>query len=269
MKFDEIKNRQIQKNGLLDCESRDSTLASVCTIFELPASDVLDFLRQFDLEEYLKKNRLSATDQCCALLLEVLLAFDCNWGFSQTSWFHFTRCPDPEIYFQNGLLSLPDLIDDIWDFIFKLSLPSMDRDEWDTLRKKTETDNETYKIRLNSISQHGPDAVLIGDFNFNKILGLGHLLECPEIIHQIIYQSQNVTHQDYLSVTNPCMVKFITESSEALNLGVALNYLYELEQTNPDFNYYQNRDYIGSGVSIPSSQIKKVILLNPLAKMIP
>ena len=259
MKFDTIKNKQIQKKSLLDCESPDSTLASVCAILELSKSDVLDFLRKFDLTEYCKKNGYSTGDQSCALLQGILLAFDCNWGFSQTSWFHFTRCADPEVYFKNGLLSLPSVIDNIWDFIFKLSSPGMDQDKWNTIRKKVETEEEYYKRRLKFKSQHGPDAFLVGDYNFNRILGHDHFLDCPEIICSIIQKSQYVTHQDYLRVTNPCIVKFIEESSDPPNLGIALNYYYELQQTCPEFNSWQTRDRLGKGVSIPSSQIKKII----------
>lgn len=252
-----ISERRVNKEYLLDCEDAESTRTSVSGILSVSIKDITKFLRKFDLEESLRISNLSPDYQGHILLSNLLKLSNNQWGYSHTAWFHYTRCQKPDNYSQ-GLLSLPDNIENIWELLFKLS--SQNESEWNIFRNKIETENETYRIRTQTQSQFGPDGFLIGDEHFNRQLGHDHFFECPEII-RLIFREYGCSLKKFFEITTPCIMKFKTNTSAVENLARALTYLYELEQPNPYFTHYQTNCYLGHGNSIPARDIIDVKML--------
>jgi hypothetical protein len=204
------------------------------------------------------------------LLDSILKKYNTSWGFSHTAWFHLTRC-SPGSNFENGLLPLSAVMDEIWNFLFSICNHPIDKSVWDKFRKDIENDNEgeycdVYRIRTTCDTQNGPDGILIGDIDFNRAVNQAHFLDqgpefviliCKEFRNKYGYDLMN----DYISATKPCIVKFITQDSDIDYILRALNYLYELEQAEPFFSTAQSTCYNGKGRPVPAENIQKVIFI--------
>lgn len=256
--FEFISSKKIDKEYLLDCESLESTRASVSGIIGVSFDEIKKFMMGFDLEKSLKISNLLPDYQGHILLKKILELFNSHWGYSHTSWFHYTRSQNLDDY-SHGLLSLNDRLEKIWDFLFKIS--SKSKSEWDVCRKRVENGNETYRIRTSIDSQLGPDGLLIGDERFNRKLGQDHFFQCPEIV-RLICRECGCSLEEYSAITTPCVVKFKTKTSVADNLARALTYLYENEQPTPFFTCNQSNCYLGHGKPIPATDIMGVKILN-------
>ncbi len=266
--FDLEKMRDFQKKAILDCETPESARLSVANILGLSLDDLIDFIRQFDLDDYMAKHR-STVDQAADILLKsLLMQANCNWGFSHTDWFHMTRCLPTE-RFEQGLKPLPDIINDIWELLFKISSSYVTRSEWDAFRKLIESDPsashmDVYRLRANSIEQHGPYGILVCELRSEGVLKQDHYLKvAPELVILICQSFHNKFGynllEEYTKVTKPCIVKFETTDNEPYLLSTALYYIYELEQAEQQFGNFHNSAYIGNGIPVNPNQIKKRI----------
>ena len=88
----------------LDCETVDSTYASIEEILHIERSLLEDILGDPDLEGTCRKDPARAASE---ILLDAVLkrAGGRTPDFDRTCWFHFTRC-HPRNSFSRGLLPL-------------------------------------------------------------------------------------------------------------------------------------------------------------------
>ena len=269
--FDLEKMRDFQKKAVLDCETPESARLSVADILGLTLDDLIDFIRQFDLDDYMVKHRSTADKAADILLKSLLMQTNCNWGFSHTAWFHMTRCLPTE-RFEQGLKPLPHIVNYIWEFLFKISSSYVTRSEWDEFRKLIESDPsssylDVYRLRTNTIRQQGPYGILVCELRSEGLSKQDHYLNvAPEVVI-LICQSFHSKFgynllEEYTKATKPCIVKFETTDNEPYLLSTALYYVYELEQAEQQFGNFHNYDYRGNGIPVNPNQIKKVTFFN-------
>lgn len=255
------KSRDTGNKRVLDCETNEMARDSVSYILGISRDDLVLYLRGFTFKD---------TDGVDVLFNSVLKEFNTSWGFSHTAWFHLTRC-FPGNKFENGLLPLSVMKDEIWNFLFSVCKCSIDKTDWDKFRKDVENNtngyfHDIYRIRTSRDTQDGPDGILIGDVNFNRAVSQAHFLDQgPEFV-MLICEAFRTKYghdlkNDYISATKPCIVKFITKDHDIDYILRALNYLYELEQAEPNFGIAHSTCYIGKGTPIPAGNIEKVIFV--------
>lgn len=245
-----------RKMVVLDCETPELAQESVASILGLTQGELSAYLRAF---------KFNPEDNSDRLLYSILRDKKITWGFSATAWFHFTRCKLAES-FENGLLPLPDVIEQIWNFLFEIQ-SCVNKVVWDKFRSKIESE-DIYRIRMDNrgFGQCGPYGVLIGDLAFNAKIGQDHYLKkAPEIVificREFLKQFGYALQDDYTRSTKACIVKFETDTSELSHFLSAINYVYAIEQPEPKFNIYQSDGYCGKGVPIKPIQIKKISFL--------
>lgn len=266
--FNFEKMRDFQKIATLDCETPESALLSVSNILGLTRTDLIDFINQFDLDDHIEKYGLTADTPADIVLKSLLTQTNCNWGFSHTAWFHMTRCL-PTTKFEQGLKPLLDTIDDIWELLFEINPSPIERSEWDKYRKLLETDPSAshlgyYYNRINTPGQQGPYAILVNELRSGGVGGVctqdHYLKEAPEIVICICKRASDLL-KEYIKVTKPCIVKFETTDCILEYLSTALYYVYEREQSEPQFDNTYNAGYSGRGTLIHPDQIKEVMFL--------
>ena len=262
--FEEM--RDFQKKATLDCETPESALHSVSNILGLASTVLTDFLRQFDLWDYVEEKNYSGEDAGDLLLKTLLTQKQCNWGFSHTAWFHMTRCLPTE-EFNEGLKTYSGSLDDIWGFLFEINPEYISRSEWNILRKSMESDlssnlGQYHSIRTSSDKQESPCGILVPELRSgNPLIKQDHYLEeAPEVVSHICENNRKLL-VEFRKATKPCIVKFETTDNELYLLSTALLYVYESQLPEPQFSNFHNANYNGSGISIHPDQIKKRMFL--------
>ena len=254
-----LMSRDVEKQCTLDCETNEIARISVANILGITEADLVTYLRNFTFKK---------TDGVEVLFNSMLEKFGKLWGFSHTAWFHLTRCL-PGCFFTNGLLPLSEVIDDIWNLLFSICKYPISRSDWNKFRKQIENcrgkrHSDIYRVRTTRQTQNGPDAILIGDINFNRTVCQAHFLdEGPEFV-MLICQEFKVEYghdllNDFKENTKPCIVKFTTHDSDFDSLLAAIHYIYEIEQQEPFFGIAQSTCYLGKGRPIPPEFIKKIM----------
>jgi hypothetical protein len=260
--FDFKNKRDSQRIATLDCETPEIALHSVSNIFGLTRTELIDFIKKFDLDDYIKKYGNTEDRPADIVLKSLLIQTNCNWGFSHTAWFHMTRCLPTE-EFELGLKPLLEIIDDIWELLFKINPTPIERTKLDKYRELLETDSSgIYQHRIKTPSEHGPDGNLVNGLRSREdgetCIQDHYLKKAPEIIICICEHYNNLLNE-YTRVTRPCIVKFETPHSKLEHLSTALYYVYERLQPEPEFDNTYNANYIGNGVPIYPDKIKKKI----------
>lgn len=252
--FNPHKRRDILKRAVLDCETNESARFSLADIFGISTNDLVTYLKRFRFDE----------NQTWDIFKSLIADLDCTWGFSNTTWFHLTRCL-PTSNFEHGILPLPYIIEQTWEFLFKINSFPINILEWNKFRGFIENMN-IYKYRSTKKIQHGPYGILIGDLSFNALVGQDHYIKKgPEIVILICNEfKKEFGHSllnDFISATQACIVKFQTATSELVHLQAALSYVYKLEQS--ETLSLDNSDcYDGQGNTVLREQIQKVIFLD-------
>ena len=263
--FEEMRN--LNKKATLDCETPESALHSVSNILGLTCTDLIGFIKRFDLDDYIEKRGLAEDRPADIVLKSLLTQMDCSWGFSHTAWFHMTRCL-PTQKFEQGLKPLLSIIDDIWELLFEINPSTIARPKWDEYRKLLETDRSAshlgyYHHRINTPGEQGPDGILVNELRSGGVGGIctqdHYLKEAPEIVICICKYFGGNLLDEYTKATKPYIVKFETTDCKLDHLSTALYYVYERQHSEPQFNNTYNADYRGGGISIQADQIRKVI----------
>ncbi len=264
-KLDFERMRNPQKKATLDCETRESALLSVSEILGVTCTDLTNFFMGFDLWDYVEKHGYGEEGPGNLLLKTLLMQTKCNWGFSHTAWFHMTRCLPTE-EFKDGLKTYSDIIDHIWELLFKINPSDTTRSDWNKLRMSMESDmSSNYGIyhdcRTSSDDQEGPYGILVPELRTEGVLKQDHYLkEAPEIVSHIC-ENNRILLEEFKRATTPCIVKFETTDNKIYLLSTALLYVYEAQLSEPQFGNFHNADYKGKGVPIHSDQIKKRMFL--------
>lgn len=253
---------------ILDCESADSTYKSLERILEVKKEQLDNFFKGFGF--------YSCLDGCSQFDNFVFDKFMESTGgdirtksFGQTCWFHLTRTY-PENNFKEGILPLGEVVDQLWDFLFRLG-GNITKKEWLNFRKYIETEcrhnsADHYRHKVGSArTGWGPFGILVKEIAFcAKDLHNSDQLKIPEIVEDICrcYPSKYGVDLKarFRDKTKPCIVKFYDNNTSLEYLRRALLYLY-YKYHSLKFEHLCYTCFDGKGKKIAPEQILRVDFL--------
>jgi len=254
---------------VLDCESFCTTLLSLETITQVKQANILNFLNNFDMDDFYHKNPLFGTGDRL-LLLKFRKEFDPVMSYDQSNWFHLTRLYNNDD-FESGILPLEDVVDDKWDKLYSLISNKISLRDWAEFRKKMEMGalgphSSLYKFRMSNTDFKGPYAISIKDTAFVSDEIKNHdYLAVPEIIRDICFCFEETFGYDlfkeYSKNSVPCIVKFKTEFSNPDLIGNVLLYIYQTIHEKA-LNPHCKINYNANGNKIPPEDILKIEYLD-------
>jgi hypothetical protein len=211
---------------ILDCESIDSTYASMEKILSIERPRLEELLGNLDLEE--ERGRAGSSTPGEILLHAVMSHGAAEPKFDRTCWFHLSRT-HPRNTFSRGLLPLNEAMPHIWGLLLMLLPEDFPLEKWYGFAKNPPL--RLHPGRLQDSETWGPFALLPRE----AVLSPGDSgslgsLETPEIVGDICAALQEEHGIDLLPTyrrsTRPCIVKFIGEETGPEHLGTALHYLH-------------------------------------------
>jgi len=246
---------------VLDCESRDSTLASIAAIYGLPPTIIDEFLRGFDIDKHLR------IDSLCRPSKELLRLFERSLKCQATSlnevyWFHLTRASSNANFMKNGIQPLSQSLDFVWEAIFNVFRNTSHEAPLRALRQR-KTSDDTYDQKLSHPMQGGPFAMLVRESAFRAEEMKNHdYLYLPEIMEDICNKYHKVSGEsiyDVLSINlRPYIIKFSSRQQIGKHcIESAIYYLY-CETHNRDLSGDANTCYDGNNETVRPEQIVSV-----------
>lgn len=246
---------------ILDCESIDSTFASIEEILRIERSLLEEVLGDLDLEE---ECRRAGGRSAGEILLDTASrhARAEATAFDRTCWFHFTRTHPPNI-FSRGLLPLNDALPFLWGFLLMLLPEDFPLREWYGFAQNPPSG--PYHARLADSALLGPFALLTREAGLSGCpAGIHDSLRAPEIVEEICAAFGAEHDFDLLGAyrrnTKPCVVSFMDSETRPEYLGAALHYLYRHLRGEPQPADSGTR-FNSKGVAIPQENIRKVEFL--------
>lgn len=246
---------------VLDCESYESSLKSICDLYEATAADVTKFLRTVDLDKEYEKRTTSVSSK--DLLTDL---FESRFGlptqaFRQVCWFHLTRVPRGTD-FSEGILPLHLVLKTIWQTM--ISIPTDARTKANLRRlQKNGVPDDLYGLKTQSLLHSGPYAMLVRESAFHAgSIGNHDYLAFPEIIEDICngYEKEfgERIHERVGAVLKPCIVKFETAEEDGNHLATpTLSYCWH-KVHDQKLSFATNICYDGGGIAIPNTAIRRV-----------
>lgn len=244
---------------ILDCESRESALASVATIYGVRTDEIDGFLQNLDLDAHCSTKRpLNSSDE------ELRLLFEKSVGrvaapIDRVCWFHLTRA-HPMSDFSGGIQPLSASLNQVWETLLKVFCGTKHEKPLIELRRKGIPDSQ-YRMKTGNAFYAGPYAMLIREVAFYPRESGNHDYLClPEIMEDICNGYEQVhgesLHDTLNCALSPKIVKFWS-SLQVDHITTALHYLY---RTAHDYTstWIPNTCFDGSNKAIPPAQILRV-----------
>lgn len=243
----------------LDCETFESAMTSLCTIFRVEEEQLRGFLTSIDLEQHYRSNHPSGPADD-----ELLRLFEQEHGqdheqIERVYWFHLTRVHSGAS-FEDGLLPLGTVLCRIWEMLFTLfsGTPHESR-----LREMAEAGVQDFQFNLktNDSLHWGPYAMLVRDIAFACATAHNHdYLRTPEIVEDICSGYQNQFGESIQEVVEerlvPTIVKFWS-AYEGYEIESALYYVY-CQVHSQKLTMSANTCFDGGGVAVPYDRIVSV-----------
>jgi hypothetical protein len=165
---------------VLDCESYDSALASICSVYDISPGLLVNFLIKIDLEKEYEKT--SSNRDILTRLLESQFGEPTN-RFESIAWFHLTRVPKGTT-FSDGILPLNFALPRIWQTLVS-SVSDQKRVKLEKLRSEGVPDF-LYNFKTGHKTLGGPYAMLVRESAFHaEEMGNHDYLCLPEIVEDI------------------------------------------------------------------------------------
>lgn len=230
----------------LDCESPESALSSISTIYKVPSDEIEAYLRELRIDEPDEHNLISLFEnqfQKSPCLLH------------RVFWFHATRIL-PEERFADGILPAREAL--IWRTVYGAFAGRSDiQQNLEALRGRIFADSEVQgKLQIG-----GPFAVLVRDFHLKS--DAITILTMPEILRIILnmYKTRYLTSisDDLSKKLRPHIVKFWTgpklnSKEHHKYISKALLYLY-MDISRLAFGSALICEFRGKNRKIPARQI--------------
>jgi hypothetical protein len=232
---------------VIDCETTLTLKNTLERITGVSIIETLKFLEHFPMKDYFPDDPCmqSYPDTQDKLLLKCFKEnFKVSFEIDITNWFHLTRVKSSDV-FENGIIPLNLIVEEIWAFLQSLSGISVR--EWEAFRILVETNKSNtggnivhsasqYISKINKTFSAGPHGILIKDNAFKASELRRHdYLKIPEIVQDICrcyseysygYSDNKVLEIKYVEVTKPYIVKFRHIGGQSCHIGNMLLYLY-------------------------------------------
>ncbi|MED4907488.1 hypothetical protein P9761_04355 [Brevibacillus centrosporus] len=252
---------------VLDCETVGTMYESVESITGINRSDLEAFFSDFDMDKFYEENPDFYESGDGLLLLKIREMEKCNiQQIDAVNWFHLTRTYKGNS-FNQGILSLGEGINHIWDILYELQKGHVSKEEWDDFRHNKFVESKShsawlYHLKLGDKFHWGPYAMLVREIAFvSEEVGNHDYLDAPEIVEDICHVFDGMYHCNLLErfrmETYPCIVKFQSNQSKDYYLGIVLNFLY-YQYHGMEMSLHCNTCFDGKGESVTFEQILKV-----------
>ena len=245
----------------IDCETRETSLDTIASFYDVTPSEIDSFFDTFDIEEiYLKKRPSYLIDEMIRMLFEEKFGSPIT-GIHEVCWFHLTRTPESNL-FKEGILPLGEALKSIWNTLLSIFRDTEHYPKLLSLKGHGVSDYH-YALKVPDKFHWGPYAMLIKDIAFQaSSVGNHDYLWLPEILEDICngyLTSFNIRiHEIVVSSLKPCIVKFISKEyiDDAL-FNPIIYYLY-LTNKGEDMCINSNTCFDGNGCLIPAEDILKI-----------
>jgi len=246
--------------AVLDCESYESSIESICDIYRITSDLVIAFLSEIVLEE---EYEAAPTSQGIDYFLKSI--FDARFGepvepLKSVSWFHLTRVPSGT-NFSEGILPLHLAKERVWETVIAIPFNQQIRLRLENMRKNG-VDDFQYNLKINDRLHSGPYAMLVRESAFHaKTIGNWDYLDLPEIIADICngYEKEygeSIRDEVSLSLA-PCIVKFKSMIVKYSQIAPVLYYCW-CKANHKEFGRDVNYNFDGRGATIPSEVIQRI-----------
>lgn len=247
---------------VLDCETADSTYASLESILGVRRGDLETIFGGLDVEEFYRAHPRYPHPPEDLVYSEVRKISALPGTYDRTCWFHITRTV-PSNNFERGILPLGQCIDGIWDFLYSLAKKRVSPEEWATFRADMGDHHHAslYEMKVHDDMHWGPYALLSRDHAFKPgEIGNHDYLGTPEIVEDICICFSEKFGFDLLAAfmrkTKPCIVKFVAGPRSGC-MSTAVYHLYNVYRGNR-CSIQCNTCFDGEGVAVPGANILKV-----------
>jgi len=249
---------------VLDCESFESSLKSICDLYEVNVAHVTEFLQAVDLDkEYEKRTASVSSSDLLSDLFQSRFGLPTR-AFQQVCWFHLTRVP-LGTNFSEGILPLHLALEKIWQTIVSIVPDTRTKENLRTLQTMGVPDN-LYALKTQSLIHSGPHAMLVRESAFHaKSMGNHDYLAFPEIIEDICNGYEKVfgehIHEEVSTGLKPCIVKFEVAEEDGNQLITPVLFYCWYEVHNQELSLAANTCYVSEGITIPKGAIRKIEFL--------
>lgn len=250
---------------VLDCETLETTLASVALAAGVSERELLDGLRRFD-----PAGVDTSADWYGAVPRAALASIGVNIDsvrFDAIRAFHGTRTLDPQRFVRHGILPLGAVIDRLWDDLFAIAGGQVTTAEWHAIRTAIETgplrpgpaehSAYLYRLKVGKTSLHGPYANLVRDHVLAPIEGHHDYLAIPEIVQDIARFAGTDLQDRFERAAKSCIVKFRHHEVTHHEIDSAVSYLLSKAHNEPHgFSSVHGLDC--KGVAVPPEAVVAV-----------
>lgn len=245
----------------LDCRDLETTIESLRTAMGISENELVHALHSYDasrLADHLYDDVAKAICASFGLEPEEL-------RFSGASFFHGTRAISPSQFMERGVLTLPEMLDEIWAQLGDLS--GVAASDWALLRKDVEGEGGEdagwrYRGRIEHRVNHGPNAYLIREMHLMALDSHHDYLGCPEIVQDICTCCHAATGVDleriFVSQTTPCIVRFERPEPSTQNVETAFAYAFAVATSTDLGGIACGGGFDGYGVSVPPEFVAAV-----------
>ena len=250
--------------AILDCETYDSAIASICHVYSIKRDAAEQFLVGIDLDSEYES---CVINRDCDDYLRDL--FESEFGqpkleLEEVVWFHLTRTARSS-NFSEGILPLGRVLGRVWKMLDSL-LEDPEQKANLAKMKTNGVGDFQFELKTENNIHHGPYGMLVREAAFHSDKICNHdYLEIPEIIEDICngYRKQ-FDHCIYDTVTSKlekCIVKFTSDKNTSLNLlAPALMFCWCFLRKE-EFNLFANTCFDSEGATISRGQIISVKFL--------
>lgn len=250
-------------NFLLDCETGDSAIESLCSAFSCSTETLSRLLFSIDIDAVYKKHwrdiNVPAEEYLYSYAVQRLGP---HKPLRAVCWFHLTRTLKDND-FNSGIWPLGKSLDSVWDMMISIPQDRMVRERLLQMRKSRSVADWQYSMKSKDPVHWGPYGILVKDVAFcAKDLGQHDYLGMPEIIEDIC-NGYNAQHGEsiseiYSNALIPKIVKF--KSSHRLDsrcVEAAISYVYTHIRKQPPC-CWSVTCFDGAGVTISTEDILSV-----------
>ena len=238
---------------VLNCDGFDSTLESVSAILNISSYEIINFCKSF---ETVDENILYA---------EIMKRHNKTSikNVDYTNLFHMTRYDVDEIdhFLRYGLLTRDNSLNIIWNNLYKSVKNNQSLDEFNSIKHKVMSDYINLKRINGSITDDGPNGLLINDVDIIKDYHFLNVNQGPELIEDLINKFEQIKGKimftSFMHTKKPILIVFRLKVFFEKYLITALWFIYstinqlEWVSTNnrtidvlKDFNLFVNPDQI-------------------------
>jgi hypothetical protein len=249
---------------ILDCESYDSALMSICNVYNIDRARLVEFLVKTDLEkEYERASQQSEYGDILTSLFESRFG-ESTHRFDGVAWFHLTRVPEGTT-FSEGILPLNLALPKIWQAVVSTASDEQKRIRLEKLRSEGVPDFQ-YNWKSSDKLHFGPHAMLVRESAFYAdTMGNHDYLHLPEMVEDICngYEAKygESLCDEVSRALKKCIVKFVVGDETADTYKEpALKYCWCKAREQP-LDTSANSCYDANGETIPHEAIQKIQFL--------